>query len=55
MLIAGIMAEYMPMFEQGLVPYDDIIDEFMTQLWNAGLQNAIDQVQEQLNAFMASR
>jgi len=55
MLIAGIMAEYMPMFEQGLAPYDDLIDEFMTQLWNAGLQNAIDQVQEQLNAFMASR
>jgi len=53
MLISGIMFEFMPIFEQALVSYDDIIDEFMTQLWDAGLQNVIDQVQDQLNAFMA--
>ena len=55
MLISGIMFEFMPIFEQALMPYDDVIDEFMTQLRDAGLQNVIDQVQNQLNTFMAGR
>ena len=55
MQIQGIMAEFMPMFEQGLVAYDDIIGEFMNQMWAAGLQRAIDEVQVQLNEFMAGR
>ena len=50
--VTAIMAEFIPIFEQGIVPYDALIDDLMSQLWNAGLQNIIDETQIQLNEFL---
>ena len=48
----AIMGEFIPIFEQGIIPYDDLIDEFMNQMWNAGLQAVIDATQVQLDDFL---
>lgn len=50
--ITAIMGEYRWDLGNGLIAWDDVKDDVITALYDAGLQTVIDEVQAQVNAYV---
>ena len=53
--VNAVKDEYFTNLAKGITNYDDVIDEFMDQLYAAGLQDIIDETQKQVNDWIASK
>lgn len=53
--VNAVKDEYFSNLAKGITSYDDVIDEFMDQLYAAGLQDIIDETQTQINEWVASK
>ncbi len=53
--VNAVKEEYFVNLAKGITNYDDVIDEMMEQLNAAGLQDIIDEAQEQIDDWIASQ